>query len=306
MQSYFGNTISTALPRNSSSRLSPNTTSPSPPACATGAHSLATITTNTAPTSANGGHKPTPAVDRRASANVAAHRRNRQQDSEGVDHGRSREVKHQLDQAAAPGHNLSTLATRPRQLPRATETTKRGWILTSPRHPSIGVLYAIRGERGTYAATRRTSANPRWLAATRSRLRQGERSHAGARGGRRSGVADENRSALDVRLKPWNQTPGLVPPRASAPPHHQALPARRAHTHALRLARETVLEDWFECAPARRLRHPMSASHPRVPVSRRRPAPRAWGNARAQQPERAIRARSRRLSSDVAPTLQTV
>ncbi len=40
--------ISTAWPRSSSSRLSPNTTSPSPPACATGAHSEATITTNTA------------------------------------------------------------------------------------------------------------------------------------------------------------------------------------------------------------------------------------------------------------------
>lgn len=31
-----GDTISTALPRSSSSRLSPNTTSPSPPACAAG------------------------------------------------------------------------------------------------------------------------------------------------------------------------------------------------------------------------------------------------------------------------------
>src|ERR1035438_3794929 len=48
MQSYFGMIISTAWPRSSSSRLSPNTTPPSPPACATGAHAVATITTNTA------------------------------------------------------------------------------------------------------------------------------------------------------------------------------------------------------------------------------------------------------------------
>src|ERR1035441_7215950 len=48
MQSYFGTMISTAWPRSSNSRLSPNMTSPNPPACATGAHSLATITTNTA------------------------------------------------------------------------------------------------------------------------------------------------------------------------------------------------------------------------------------------------------------------
>src|SRR3979409_2711554 len=39
--------ISTACPRCSSSRLSPNITSPSPPAWAIGAHSLATITINT-------------------------------------------------------------------------------------------------------------------------------------------------------------------------------------------------------------------------------------------------------------------
>ena len=48
MQSYFGKMISTAWSRSSSSRLSPKTTCPSPPACATGAHSDATITTNTA------------------------------------------------------------------------------------------------------------------------------------------------------------------------------------------------------------------------------------------------------------------
>ena len=39
MHAYFGNTISTACPRISSSRLGPKTTSPSPPALATGAHS---------------------------------------------------------------------------------------------------------------------------------------------------------------------------------------------------------------------------------------------------------------------------
>ena len=38
--------ISTAWPRISSSRLSPNTTSPNAPACATGAHSEATMITN--------------------------------------------------------------------------------------------------------------------------------------------------------------------------------------------------------------------------------------------------------------------
>src|SRR6267142_1896739 len=49
MQSYLGRMISTALPRSSSSRLSPKTTSPRPPAWATGAHSGATITTYTMP-----------------------------------------------------------------------------------------------------------------------------------------------------------------------------------------------------------------------------------------------------------------
>ena len=44
MPEYFGRMISTACPRISSSRLSPNTTSPSPPALAAGAHSGATIT----------------------------------------------------------------------------------------------------------------------------------------------------------------------------------------------------------------------------------------------------------------------
>src|SRR2546421_447773 len=45
---YLGSTISTAFPRISSSRLSPNTTSPSPPVLAAGAHSGATITMYTA------------------------------------------------------------------------------------------------------------------------------------------------------------------------------------------------------------------------------------------------------------------
>src|ERR1035441_7874201 len=48
MQSYLGRMMSTAWPRFSSSRLRPKTTSPNPPACATGAHSEATITMNTA------------------------------------------------------------------------------------------------------------------------------------------------------------------------------------------------------------------------------------------------------------------
>src|SRR5450631_1492413 len=48
MQSYLGRMMSTAWPRVSNSRLRPKTTSPNPPACATGAHSEATITTNTA------------------------------------------------------------------------------------------------------------------------------------------------------------------------------------------------------------------------------------------------------------------
>src|SRR5450759_4229119 len=47
MQSYVGRMISTAWSRFSNSRLRPKTTSPNPPACATGAHSEATITTNT-------------------------------------------------------------------------------------------------------------------------------------------------------------------------------------------------------------------------------------------------------------------
>ena len=45
MLAYFGRMISTAFPRSSSSRLRPDTTSPSPPASAAGAHSDATITT---------------------------------------------------------------------------------------------------------------------------------------------------------------------------------------------------------------------------------------------------------------------
>ena len=44
MQSYFGRMISTEWPRISSSRLSPNTTSASPPTLATGASSADTIT----------------------------------------------------------------------------------------------------------------------------------------------------------------------------------------------------------------------------------------------------------------------
>jgi hypothetical protein len=48
MLAYFGRMISTACPRSSSSPLRPDTTSPSPPAFATGAHSAATITTYTA------------------------------------------------------------------------------------------------------------------------------------------------------------------------------------------------------------------------------------------------------------------
>src|SRR5215813_7509983 len=44
---YFGRMISTAFPPSFSSRLRPDTTSPSPPALATGAHSGATITTYT-------------------------------------------------------------------------------------------------------------------------------------------------------------------------------------------------------------------------------------------------------------------
>src|SRR5664279_5143410 len=48
MQSYLGRMMSTAWPRVSNSRLRPKTTSPNPPACATGAHSEATITMNTA------------------------------------------------------------------------------------------------------------------------------------------------------------------------------------------------------------------------------------------------------------------
>src|SRR6516162_3592572 len=48
MLAYFGRMISTACPRSSSSRLRPETTSPSPPALAAGAHSGATITTYTA------------------------------------------------------------------------------------------------------------------------------------------------------------------------------------------------------------------------------------------------------------------
>src|SRR6266446_8491054 len=48
MLAYFGSMISTAFPRISSSRLSPNTTSPSPPVFAAGAHSAATITMYTA------------------------------------------------------------------------------------------------------------------------------------------------------------------------------------------------------------------------------------------------------------------
>src|SRR5215470_16227217 len=47
MLAYFGRMISTAFPLISSSRLRPDTTSPSPPALATGAHSGATITTYT-------------------------------------------------------------------------------------------------------------------------------------------------------------------------------------------------------------------------------------------------------------------
>src|SRR5450755_3720894 len=47
MQSYLGRMMSTAWPRFSSSRLRPKMTSPNPPACATGAHSVATITMNT-------------------------------------------------------------------------------------------------------------------------------------------------------------------------------------------------------------------------------------------------------------------
>src|SRR5512132_1718069 len=43
MQSYFGRMISTAWPRISSSRLSPKTTSASPPTLATGASSAETI-----------------------------------------------------------------------------------------------------------------------------------------------------------------------------------------------------------------------------------------------------------------------
>ena len=46
MQSYFGRMISTALPRSSSSRLSPPTTSPSPPTFATGVSSGVSMTTN--------------------------------------------------------------------------------------------------------------------------------------------------------------------------------------------------------------------------------------------------------------------
>jgi len=53
---YFGRMISTAFPRNSSSRLRPDTTSPSPPALAAGAHSGATITTYIA-------HPPGPPAD---------------------------------------------------------------------------------------------------------------------------------------------------------------------------------------------------------------------------------------------------
>src|SRR6516225_2878196 len=47
MLAYFGRMISTAFPLSSSSRLSPATASPSPPALATGAHSAVTITTYT-------------------------------------------------------------------------------------------------------------------------------------------------------------------------------------------------------------------------------------------------------------------
>ena len=45
MLAYLGRMISTAFPRSSSSRLRPDTISPSPPALAAGAHSGATITT---------------------------------------------------------------------------------------------------------------------------------------------------------------------------------------------------------------------------------------------------------------------
>src|SRR5690348_6605912 len=48
MLAYFGRMTSTAFPRSSSSRLRPDTMSPSPPAFAAGAHSAATITTYTA------------------------------------------------------------------------------------------------------------------------------------------------------------------------------------------------------------------------------------------------------------------
>src|SRR5271169_6569599 len=47
MLAYFARMISTVFPRISSSRLRPDTTSPSPPALAAGAHSGATITTCT-------------------------------------------------------------------------------------------------------------------------------------------------------------------------------------------------------------------------------------------------------------------
>jgi hypothetical protein len=48
MLAYFGSMVPTAFPRISSSRLSPNTTSPRPPVFAAGAHSAATITMYTA------------------------------------------------------------------------------------------------------------------------------------------------------------------------------------------------------------------------------------------------------------------
>jgi hypothetical protein len=70
MQSYLGRMISTAWPRFSSSRLRPKTTSPNPPACATGAHSEATITMNTAvPPRATSASRPS--SDRRLSQPVA-------------------------------------------------------------------------------------------------------------------------------------------------------------------------------------------------------------------------------------------
>jgi hypothetical protein len=48
-RAYFGRMTSTALTLISSSRLRPDTMSPSPPALAAGAHSGVTITTYTAP-----------------------------------------------------------------------------------------------------------------------------------------------------------------------------------------------------------------------------------------------------------------